>query len=295
MAGVYWDLQRQSRVWFAALGIPALAWIAAFFFGPFLLIVLLSLGWQVEKNLTEWTWGAQFLARAFEYPFPGIYVQSLTLTVTATLLCLVMAYPLCLLLLHLGPRRGRWWMLLLMAPFLINFLVRIYAWFVLLRPEGMIATGLRGIGWNTSLISSKEGVLLGFVYGYLPFMMLPLWSVMERLDVRIVEAAQDLGGSFRSVFLHIIWPQSLPGVAAGSLLVAVPMLGEYCIPRLLGGGLVPTVGTTIESQFLAGVQPDWNFGAALAVILLLGIGGILMVLRKSMQRLLELGERRVDL
>ncbi|MFY7929320.1 MAG: hypothetical protein ACOVS5_10660, partial [Oligoflexus sp.] len=89
MAGVYWDLQRQSRVWFAALGIPALAWIAVFFFGPFLLIVLLSLGWQVEKNLTEWTWGAQFLARAFEYPFPGIYVQSLTLTVTATLLCLV--------------------------------------------------------------------------------------------------------------------------------------------------------------------------------------------------------------
>jgi spermidine/putrescine transport system permease protein len=293
MAKVSWDWQRSSRMWFTALGAPALAWLLVFFAGPFLLILLLSLGWQVEKSLIEWSWGQQFLVRTLEHPFRGIYLQSLTLAALATFLCLVMAYPLCLLLLHLGPRRGRLWMLLIMAPFLINFLVRIYAWFILLRPEGLLATGLRSLSWDVSLISSKEGVVLGFVYGYLPFMMLPLWSVMERLDLRIVEAAQDLGASFRSVFRHIIWPHTVPGVAAGSLLVAVPMLGEYCIPRLLGGGLVPTVGTTIESQFLAGVQPDWNFGAALAVVMLVGIGGILLALRKSMQKLLEIGERRI--
>lgn len=274
---------RWVRLGFTGIGIPALLWGVSFLIIPFVVIVAMSLGWSPTAPSTNWT--LHHFTRALHEPFTQIFVRSILFSTIATVCCLILAFPVCIFLLRMGREAGKKWLLLMMTPFLINFLVRIYAWFVMLRPEGIISRLLSFVGVETSLIASAPGMMLGLVYGYLPFMILPLWSVMEKLDPKIWEAAEDLGAPFFSILRRILIPQAMPGIVAGCILVGIPMLGEYCIPKLLGGGMIPTVGTTIESQFLAGVHPNWPFGAAIACILLVGIALLLWFC----QRLLVIG------
>lgn len=270
---------KRTRYWFFGLGLPAQLWLVVFLGMPFALIVLLSLGWDLGQSFAWKDLQLHEVQRALRPPFQGVFVRSLWLSAVATSLCLLLAMPLCILLWRLGPRRGQRWLLLILAPFLINFLVRIYAWFVLLRPEGLVGQLALWFGWKSSLISSLEGILLGLVYGYLPFMILPLWSVMEKLDPKLWEAAEDLGANFFIILRRIVLPHCLPGIAAGSILVFVPMLGEYTIPKMLGGGMIPTLGTSIESQFFSGVNPHWSFGAALSCLLMILVAALLVTFR----------------
>ncbi len=275
--------EQRSRLWFAALGFPGVLWLYSFLLCPLLLLFAMSLGWDFgqpwdirQLHFNDWL-------KVLTHPYRNIILLTFLLSALATLLCLGLAFPLCLYLWRLGPRHSSLALGLVLAPFLINFLVRIYAWFALLRPEGLIGSWLASLGYQRNLLSSIEGILLGLVYGYLPYMLLPMWASFARLDRRLWEAAEDLGAPPLAIIRRIVWPQCRPGIFAGCLLVFIPMLGEYTIPKMLGGGLIPTLGTLIESQFFSGTRPHWSFGAALAFWLIVGVALLLLGFRKSLR------------
>jgi spermidine/putrescine transport system permease protein len=256
------DLKPGKAAW------PAAAWLAVFFALPIALIAAMSVAHRVDAGLGWWPPVLSNFAKAFERIYlEGPIWNSLWLAAATTALCLAIGYPLA----YVIARRGAPWKHLLLfsvvLPFFTNFLVRVFAWFVVLSPEGLFARLLGG-----SPLNSPLGVLLGLVYGYLPFMVLPLYSTLEKLDPALLDAASDLGASPWRAFLRVTLPLSRPGIAAGCLLVFVPVLGEFVVPRLLGGGKVPMLGTLIEDQFLGKVRPNWPFGAALAVLLMAAVG-----------------------
>lgn len=285
--------ERRTRVWFTALGLPSFGWFALFLLVPIGLLTALSLGWDLGQDWQTTSLNTLTLRKVLEAPYGQITVHTFVLSALATGLCLLLAFPLCLFLWRQKQSRNPWLLGLILAPFLINFIVRVYAWFLLLRPEGLIGHGLLLLGYPHTLISSTEGVLLGLVYGYVPFMILPLWATFSTLDPKLWEAGEDLGARSGTILWRIIWPQCRSGVIAGCLLVFIPMLGEYTIPKMLGGGLIPTLGTSIESQFFSGVRPHWGFGAALSLWLMVIISGLLLCFRKSVG--LALRERSKDL
>jgi spermidine/putrescine transport system permease protein len=276
-----WD--QRSRLWYSLCSLPGILWLYLFLLCPLGLLLLLSLGWDFGKAWDPAQLHAQLWIKVWTQPYRGIIFQTFLISALATGLCLVLAFPLCLFLWRLGPPYSTRGLALVLAPFLINFLVRIYAWFALLRPEGLVGSWLARLGYERTLLSSLEGILLGLVYGYLPFMILPMWASFARLDWRLWEAAEDLGASSWAILRRIVWPQCRPGILAGCLLVFIPMLGEYTIPKMLGGGLIPMLGTTIESQFFAGVRPHWSFGAALALWLSVMVTVLLVCFRKTLQ------------
>jgi spermidine/putrescine transport system permease protein len=186
-----------------------------------------------------------------------------------TLLCLAIGFPTALYMARAPTHRRNVLVLLVTIPFWTNLLVRNYAWILLLRNNGLLDQALMGTGLTTTplgLLYTPTAVLLGLVYTFLPFMVLPLYASLEKLDWRLVEAASDLGaGPWRALW-RVVLPLSLPGVAAGCLLVFVPGLGAYVTPELLGGGKTLMIGNLIQSQF--GSARNWPFGAALAMALL---------------------------
>jgi len=269
-------------------GLPAALWIALFLCAPLALIALTSFFPNVSSQAPEaLTPTLHHYRRALAAPFDAVLWQSLTLSAIATTLCLFVAFPVAWFLARRPSSSRGFWMALFLTPFLLNFLVRVYAWFVLLRPEGLIASLLSHIGINTSLTSSRGAVVLGLVYCYLPFLVLPLFAVLEKLDTRLLEAARDLGAGPIDRLRHVVLPHARPGIIAGLVLVFVPMMGEYCVPRMLGGGMISTLGTQIESQFLGSVKPNWPFGSALSMLLMVFVGAALIVGMRFGARLLE--------
>lgn len=244
---------------------PGLFWLLFFFALPLGIILLISFAQRTPSGLVAWVFTLENYARAFDSLYLlGPFWNSLWFAGLTTVLCFLFGYPLAY---YISRRSLRWRSLLLflvMLPFLTNFLVRIYAWFILLRPEGWIAALFRPLGIEMALLGSPWGVLLGLVYGYLPFMVLPLYATLGKLDFSLVEAAYDLGATRWQSFCRVIFPLSRPGVVAGVILVFIPVLGEFVTPKLLGGGKVPMIGMAIEEQFLGRV-PHWPLGAALAV------------------------------
>ena len=198
-----------------------------------------------------------------------IFARSFVLAGLTTLLCLAIGFPTALYMARAPARRRNALVLLVTIPFWTNLLVRNYAWILLLRTNGLLDQALIGTGLTTAplgLLYTPTAVLLGLVYTFLPFMVLPLYASLEKLDWRLVEAASDLGaGPWRALW-RVVLPLSLPGVAAGCLLVFVPGLGAYVTPELLGGGKTLMIGNLIQSQF--GSARNWPFGAALAMALL---------------------------
>ncbi|MBI2921611.1 MAG: ABC transporter permease [Planctomycetes bacterium] len=256
---------------------PATAWLAVFFVLPIALIAVISFARRTPAGLDYWPPALDAYRRALEgVILRGPVWNSAWLAAATTALCLAIGYPLAL---TIARARGAWrhaLLFLVVLPFFTNFLVRTYAWFILLSPEAPLGRALRACGVETPLLGSAAGVLLGLVYGYLPFMVLPLYASLEKQDPALLDAAADLGASPWQAFRRVTLPLSRPGIAAGSLLVFVPVLGEFVVPRLLGGGKVPMLGTLIEDQFLGKVRPNWPFGAALAVLLMLAVGAALV-------------------
>jgi spermidine/putrescine transport system permease protein len=189
-------------------------------------------------------------------------------------LCLLLAYPVAWLIAH-SPRKYRDLLVLLaILPFASNFLIRVYAWMIILGPQAALAKAVNGvlglIGLEpVSLLFSPFAVLVGMVYVHLPFMILPLYTSLERHDPLWLDAAQDLGANAWQRFWRVTWPLSLPGVFAGSALVFIPVLGMFAIPDILGGTRDMLIGNLIKDQFL-GVR-DWPFGATLSVMLTLAV------------------------
>lgn len=247
---------------------PGLAWLVLFFAAPLGIILLISFAHRSPQGIVSWGFNlGNYLRLVDPLYWTGPFGNSLVLAALTTIICLILGYPVAYSIARRPAPLKNLLLFLVILPFFTNFLVRIYAWFILLRPEGWIAGVLRSVGLDLALLGSPLGVLIGLVYGYLPFMILPLYATLERLDVTLVEAAHDLGATRWQSFWRIILPLSRPGMIAGSVLVFIPVLGEFITPKLLGGGKVPMFGVLIEEKFLGRV-PDWPFGAALAVTLM---------------------------
>jgi spermidine/putrescine transport system permease protein len=274
--------EKRGSLWPA---LPGLCWLTVFLVAPLMVIAAISVARRTPPPFElVWPPSWESYRRAFSPTLlRGPLWNSLWLALATTGLCLALAYPLAWVLARARGAARHALFLLVVLPFFTNFLVRVYAWFVLLRPAGPAAGVLRALGLDAPLLGSPAGVLVGLVYGYLPFMILPLFSSMERIDPALLEAARDLGASPLRVFRRVVLPLSLPGAAAGCLLVFVPVLGEFVVPRLLGGGKVPMIGTVIEDQFLGRVRPNWPLGSALA-LLLVGAVALALLPRLALRR-----------
>ncbi|MGJ5820165.1 ABC transporter permease [Paludibaculum fermentans] len=212
--------------------------------------------------------------RVLDPLYVGIVGRSFLVAGVSTLICIVLGFPLALFISRSGARKNLY-LSLVMLPFWTSFLVRTYAWMFLLRDTGLINTTLQSVGLIREplpLLYNWWAVILGLVYGYLPFMVLPLFSTLERLDPSLMEAAGDLGARPFQGLLRVMLPLAAPGIRAGAILVFIPCLGAYLTPDLLGGGRTILIGTLIQNQFSN--SRDWPFGSAIS----LGMMALVMVL-----------------
>ncbi len=205
----------------------------------------------------------------FNDAYLQIYARSFGLAAITTAICVLIGFPTALYMAQQNERRRELLIFLVTIPFWTNLLVRTYAWILLLRRGGLIDMGLQFLGITSEplgLLYTDAANLIGLVYSFLPFMVLPIYSSLEKLDFRLVEAAYDLGATRWTALRRIIIPLSMPGIAAGSILVLVPCLGAYVTPELLGGGKALMIGNLIQQQF--GASQNWPFGSALSFALL---------------------------
>ena len=206
---------------------------------------------------------------SFNADYLGIFQRSFWLSILTTLGCLLIGFPTALYLALQDERRRNLLLFLVTVPFWTNLLVRVYAWMLLLRNGGLIDEGLHGLGFSDAslgILYTDNAVIIGLLYTYLPFMVLPIYTSLEKMDWRLVEAAFDLGANRWKALKRIIIPLAMPGIVAGCILVFIPSLGSYIIPELLGGGKSLMIGNLIQLQF--GSSHNWPFGAALAFALL---------------------------
>jgi len=248
-----------------ALATPAVLWVVLFLCIPLAMMIGISL----YQPGVSW-WQAVTLSRYmtfFDFIYLRIIFRSLFLSAGTALLCLCSGYPIAY---YLSIRAGRWkgvLLFLLSLPFWTNFIIQMYAWFFLLEHEGLINTMLLWSGLVREpihLIYTTGSVLLVMVYCYLPFMIMPLYSVLQRFDKRLLEASMDLGATWRETFFRVTLPLSLSGVKIGVLLVFIPAFGEFAIPALIGGSRHFTIGSLIVHYFL--VVHDIALGAALTCL-----------------------------
>jgi spermidine/putrescine transport system permease protein len=205
----------------------------------------------------------------FNTDYLQIFQRSLLLSLLTTAGCLLIGFPTALYLALQSERKRNLLLFLVTVPFWTNLLVRTYAWILLLRNGGLVDAGLQGVGLTEQplgLLYTDTAVIIGLLYCFLPFMVLPIYTSLEKLDWRLVEAAFDLGANRLQALKRIIIPLSMPGIIAGVMLVFIPSLGNYIIPELLGGGKSLMIGNLIQLQF--GSSHNWPFGAALAFALL---------------------------
>jgi spermidine/putrescine transport system permease protein len=266
----------------AGLLAPATFWLGLFFLAPLLFILAYSFGTSgVYGGITLGFNPGNYL-KVFDPLYLEIVGRTFVIAFFNTFLCLVLGYPLAYFIVFKGGRRKSTLILLVMIPFWTSLLLRVYAWVVILGGNGIANRILQFLGITDgpiNLIFTPQAVLMGMVYSYLPFMILPLYAALEKFDVGLKEAAQDLGATRWQTFWRVTFPLSMPGVIAGSILVFIPSAGEFVIPDLLGGARTVMVGNLIQQQFLA--ARDWAFGSALAMILAaLLVGAIMFYVRK---------------
>ena len=266
----------------AGLLSPVTIWLGLFFLVPLLLILAYSFGKSgIYGGITLGFYPGNYL-KVFDPLYLEIIVRTLVIALLNTFLCLLIGYPLAYFITFKGGRHKTTLILLVMIPFWTSLLLRAYAWVVILSGNGIANRALQFLGITdgpVNLIFTPGAVLMGMVYSYLPFMILPLYAALEKFDWRLKEAAQDLGASRWDTFWRVTFPLSMPGVIAGSILVFIPSAGEFVIPNLLGGARTVMVGNLIQQQFLS--ARDWAFGSALAVMLaVLLVVAIMFYVRK---------------
>lgn len=257
-------LQRESRRG-VLIALPSWVYLTVFFAVPLVIVIVYSFATRSSTGLTRLTgWNIDSYRRLFDPLVGEIAIRSLVLAVATTLICLAVSYPFAY---YIATRAAKWRNLLIvlvLIPFWSNFLVRTYAWRIILGSEGPLAQITEALGMEpVRLLFTNSAILIGLVYGYLPFMVLPLYAALERMDWSLVEAARDLYADGWTAFRKVTWPLSRPGVIAGSILVFIPSLGAYVTPALLGGARTTLLGDYIVSQFLA--ARNQPFGSALSV------------------------------
>lgn len=249
--------------------IPALGWLIIFFILPLLLIFVYSFLQRGTYGGINWIFTWSNYQQLGNELYLNTMFRSLWLAFLTTIFCLLIGYPMAFFIATRPPRWRNILLLLVIIPFWTNFLVRTYAWMVLLGKEGIINTvlaNLKIIDEPLTLLFTPFAVIIGLIYGYLPFMILPLYASIERFDFTLVEAAQDLGANDFWTTCRIVFPLTLKGIIAGSLLVFIPAIGAFITPDILGGAKSLMVGNLIQNQFLA--ARNWPLGSAFSMLLM---------------------------
>jgi len=284
---------------------PAL-WLAVFFLFPFLLVFKLSLSqvalamppYAPRLDLARGLAGVATLLHGLDLQNYGrlitdriylaSYLSSLRFAAVGTGLLALVGYPMAYGMARCPPRARQALVMAVILPFWTSFLIRIYAWIAILKPAGLLNTALGALGLPPlDLMDTDAAVYIGLVYAYLPFMVLPLYAVLERQDPALLEAAADLGCGRTEAFWRVTFPLSLPGLAAGALLCFIPMVGEFVIPDLLGGSRTLMLGKTIWTEFFA--DRDWPAASAVAIVLLATLIVPILAYQRQQAKLMEDG------
>lgn len=240
-------------------------WGILFIVFPLTLILLYSL--NANKDIVNFSFTLNNYSKFFEPLYLKILFVSLGVAAISTLMCLLIGYPIAYIISQFNEKIRNNLIMVFIIPMWMNFLLRTYAWLTLLGRNGLInkALGLIGLG-PFNLMYNMKAVAIGMVYNFLPFMVLPIYTVLLKIDKRLIEAAKDLGCNSFMVFLKVIFPLSLPGIYTGITMVFIPAISTFVIPNLLGGNNFYLIGNLIEKQFT--FTGDWGFGSAISIILI---------------------------
>lgn len=244
---------------------PYLIWMIIFIVVPLALVVYYGITVNTDS-------GVAFSLSNFKRFAEPIYLRvlwrSIKLAIISTIICLIIGYPVAMILAGNSFKHKNVMVMLLVVPMWMNFLLRTYAWLTLLEKNGIINSILGKFGLPMlNILYTESAVILGMVYNFLPFMILPIYSVMSKMDYSLIEAAEDLGAGKMKVFTKIIFPLSIPGIITGITMVFMPAVSTFVISRLLGGGQYMLIGNLIEQQFLG--TGDWHFGSAISIIMMI--------------------------
>ena len=261
----------RSRLGGVFFVLPGVLWLAIFFLVPLVLIFVVSLGTRdaaghvslANPNLDQYV----LAIRPDRLP---VFGNSLRYAGITTILSLLIGYPIAYWISYYGGQRKALLLILMMLPFWTSYLIRTYAWMIVLRDNGVINSILQGAGLISDpipLLNTDFSVILGMTYGFLPFTILPLFVSIDRMDRNLVQAARDLYSSGREAFIHVTLPLTMPGIIAGALLTFIPAIGDYVTPDLLGGAQTSTIAKTVQTLFTTG--RNWPYGSALGFILML--------------------------
>lgn len=273
------ESKRENRRLIALLT-PGTLFLGIFFLGPLGMMIVFSflepgLYGGVEWNFYHWNYGrilgwADGEWEEFDLVYVEIFLRSVRLALTNVFITLLICYPAALWVSGLSARWRTFVVFIITLPFFVSLVVRLFCWVLILRPSGFLNTTLLGLGLISEpidIIYTETAVLIGMAYILLPFMFLPLYASVEKLDRSLIEASSDLGAKPYQTFFRVILPTTLPGIAAGAVLVFIPSLGNFIVPDILGGAKVLMIGNLVEQQFLS--ARNWPFGAALSVMIML--------------------------
>ena len=244
---------------------PYIVWSTLFIVIPLIIIVFFSF---TQETASGYSFTLENFKRVLNSQYISVFKRSLILAFESTVLCLILGYPVAYFISKMKSNKRNILIMLFIVPMWMNFLLRTYAWLPILGKNGVINNFLSAIGLNTiNILYTDAAVLLGMVYNFLPFMILPIYTVLIKMDNSLIDAAADLGANKRQIFTKVIFPLSMPGVITGITMVFMPAVSTFVMSRLLGGGQYMLLGNLIETQFTT--MGDWNFGSALAIFMMI--------------------------
>lgn len=249
---------------------PYIIWMAIFIIIPLLLVVYFAFTTGDSQNFSTFQFSLENFKKFFSKTYLQVLIRSINLALKSTIITLILGYPIAYIISKKSKSKRNTMILMFVIPMWMNFLLRTYAWLTLLGKNGFINYIITKLGFQPlDLLYNEKAVLLGMVYNFLPFMVLPIYSVMTKLDKNLIEAAEDLGANTLYIFRKIIFPLSLPGVITGITMVFIPAMSTFVISSLLGGNKYNLIGNLIEQQFRW--TGDWHFGSSMSVILMVFI------------------------
>ncbi len=262
--------------------LPGVVWLGVFFLAPLVIILIVSLGQKDATNHIVFdppSLGNYI--RATRPEFLPAFLNSVRYSLLTTVLSLAIGYPIAYWISRYGGRRKALLLILVMLPFWTSYLIRTYAWMIILGDNGVLNWILQAVGLIDSpiaMLNTDFSVILGMTYGFLPFAILPLFVSIDRMPPELVQAARDLYANGRAAFLHVTLPMTMPGIIAAAILTFIPAMGDYVTPDLLGGAQTPTIAKIVQVLFTSG--RDWPYGSSLGFLLMvITLGGTLLALR----------------
>src|SRR5712692_5894910 len=274
-----------NRLWRLLL-VPGALWLVLLFVAPFGIVIAVSLGTTDILGRPIYGFYIENYQQVFDPLFIPVILRSIAFALSTTVLCLLIGYPVAYMIARYGGRFRNLLVVLIILPWFADYLVRIYAWFVILGDEGVVNGLLRAIGMHGNppviLLNTSFSVVGGLVYDYLPFMILPIYASLERMDPALIEAGKDLYGTPLRTFLHVTWPATIQGVIAGAVLVGLPSVGDFATAQILGGPNTFMIGNVIQDQFAA--NGDWPTGAVLTIALMALLSVLMIFYLRSASR-----------